>query len=48
MSLDDAKRVKEHLEAAKTAAVPLKDPGLTRKIDEGVKYVTEKMDPEKG
>jgi hypothetical protein len=48
MSKDDAHVVKYLLERANEAAKPLKDPGLTKKIQEAAKHVTEKIDPTKG
>lgn len=44
MALEDAKTVERLLKEAGAAAVPLKDPSLTKKINEATEHVTKKLD----
>ena len=44
MSIQDAEKVDRLLKQASEAAVPLKDAGLTKKINEASEHVVKKMD----
>jgi hypothetical protein len=48
MAKDDAKKVFEHLEKAREASAPLKDPGLTKKIETAQEHIKKRVDPDKG
>lgn len=48
MARDDAKKVFEHLEKAREASAPLKDPGLTKKIETAQEHIKNRVDPDKG
>jgi hypothetical protein len=48
MARDDAKKVFEHLEKAREASAPLKDPGLTKKIETAQEHIKKRVDPDKG
>ena len=45
MSIQQANEVQRLLKQAGEAAVPLKDPGLTRKINEASDHITKRIDP---
>lgn len=44
----DAERVIETLEQAKRQAAPLRDPGLTKQIDDAAEHVRRRSDPKRG